>query len=347
MRRGFFSKFSMRVLGIGICLGFLVACGKVGPDPEGPGEDDPPVTPENFSLTVATYNVLKPSGRRDEMSLAQDAVRTALGSAIVATGADLIGFNELDADYISTGKYALNTLCTGAPASWKWSLNYRNKIYDNYSVGYSYANGFAYNSSVLTLKKSGYVWLSKGNLGWYTDPDRAYSNSGNPERTCVWALFRHNASRAEFYFFVTHLPTESQGGGANMASVVNSFASSKAGDAPHILCGDMNSAPGSNETAYTHLKSYWADAYEKVSSIGQIGEYATSQGTLSGSSKSYYYSIADFADGHPERRIDHIMTRGNCAAASYATIKTTYTYQGKTWCPSDHLPVVATIDFEF
>ena len=342
MKRWGFILLLLQVLVVGACRGDVD-----GPEGPGPEEPETPAGPtEPFSLKVATYNVLRPGGRGEEMSLDQEAVRTALGEAIVATGADLIGFNELDANYISSGKYALNTLCPeGSTTTWKWSLAWPNQIYSNYSVGYSYSNGFAYDRTVLTLKESGYVWLSKGTLGWYTDPDGAYQKAGDPERTCVWARFRHNGTQAEFYFFVTHLPTEKQGGGGNMASVVNSFAASKAGNLPHILCGDMNSAPGSNETAYTHLKTYWADAYEKVTSLGRIGEYATLQGTLSGSSSSYYYSINSFAGSHPERRIDHILIRGACAASSYATIKTTYTYQGKAWCPSDHLPVVVTIDF--
>lgn len=297
-----------------------------------------------FSLKVASYNVLKPSGRRSEMQLSSDVVKKALGKAITSTGADLIAFNELDNNYTPSGVYSLKTL-SELPVYWKWSLEWPNKIPQEPPLKYSYANGFAYNSTVLTLKESGYVWLSKETMYWYTDSAKAYGKVGNPERTCVWARFIHNATMGEFYLFVTHLPTKDQGGAQNMASVVNSFAASKAGKAPKILCGDMNSAPGAEVGVYNTLKTYWSDAFEKVSSDGKIGEYASFQGTLSGSSASYYYDIATFTHNHPERRIDHIMTNGACKASTYATIKTTYSLGGELWAPSDHLPVVATIDF--
>ena len=322
--------------------------GGEGAGQQGSGQEQGYVEPsEPFSLKVATYNVLKPSGRRSEMQLSSETVRNALGTAIAATGADLIAFNELDNNYIPSGVYSLKTL-SNLPVYWKWSLEWPNKIPDEPPLKYSYANGFAYNSTVLTLKESGYVWLSKETMAWYTDSSKAHNKAGSPERTCVWARFVHNATKGEFYLFVTHLATKDQGGAQNMASVVNSFAASKAGNARKILCGDMNSAPSSDynvSAPYKALKAYWTDAYEKVSADGNIGTYANYPGTLSGSSASYYYDIETFTDGHPERRIDHIMTNGACKATTYSTVKTTYTLSGETWAPSDHLPVVATIEF--
>ena len=350
-------RYVIILLVLQVLVVFAGACkkdvaGGEGSGQQGSGQEQGYVEPsEPFSLKVATYNVLKPSGRRTEMQLSNNTVKTALGTAIAATGADLIAFNELDSNYTPSGVYSLKTI-SNLPVYWKWSLEWPNKIPQEPPLKYSYANGFAYNSTVLTLKESGYVWLSKETMAWYTDSSKAYGKAGDPERTCVWARFVHNATKGEFYLFVTHLATKAQGGAQNMASVVNSFAASKAGSAPKILCGDMNSAPSSDyEVAapYRTLKAYWTDAYEKVSADGNIGEYATSQGTLSGSpsssSTSGHYDIATYTDNHPERRIDHIMTNGSCAATTYSTIKTTYTISGETWAPSDHLPVVATIDF--
>ena len=96
-----------------------------------------------------------------------------------------------------------------------------------------------------------------------------------------------------------------------------------------ILTGDMNSAPGSD--AYKALTSYWKD-----------GNSAATWGTLSGSSTSYYYPVDVFTSDRTDRRIDHIMTRG-FTATDYSRVIVTYTLDGTVWCPSDHLPVKATV----
>ena len=313
-----------------------------GPDPViPPGPGPQPQTKELvFQLKVATVNLLKPEGRRTEMSLEEERVRRALGASIADTDASLIAFNELD-DVFIAGWEEL-----GVTGPWEWSLEWPNDIKESGEVLYSYSNGFAYDSTVLELKESGYVWLSKTEGGkWYTDPAEAYKKVGSPERTCIWTRFVHKATGKEFYFFVTHLPTESQGGGETMAMNVLWFARSKAANGWQVLCGDFNSAPGSNEKPYSTLKASWSDAYETVGAAGKLGPYATAQGTLSGSSTKYYYTADEFTKNHPERRIDHIMTRGDCSASTYSTVIHTYFYGGKYWCPSDHLPVVATIDF--
>lgn len=310
----------------------LGACGKaVDPnlDPGQESYDGGPVT-----LTVATCNVLKPSGRRDEMSLDKIAVQQALAKSVRNTGADIIGFNELDETLVSGGRYSLPEKC--ALLNFTWKLEWPNAPHENNTATYSYANGFAFNHAKLKLEESGYVWLSKDEAEtWYVKPASAYKNAGSPARTCVWARMTHKASGKVFWLFVTHLPTDSQGGAYNMAGVLNRFAAQKAGDAPAILTGDMNCSPAmssvSATAAYRRLTGYWTD-----------GNLTSQEGTMSGSSEKYYYTPDVYTRNHPERRIDHIMTRG-CSASGYHSIITTYTAGDKTWCPSDHLPVSATI----
>jgi len=305
------------------------ACGKgvVQPEPEGedPSQeyDGGPVT-----LTVATCNLLKPEGRREEMSMDNPVVRNALARSIIDTKADIIGFNELDETFIPAGRYSLPAACSYMK-DMDWRLEWPNDIHEYSPLSYSYSNGFAYNSAKLKLEESGYVWLSKEEDAWYVKPSSAYLRAGSPERTCLWARMTHRASGKEFWLFVTHLPTASQGGSYNMSGVVNGFAAHKAGNAPAILTGDMNSAPGTD--TYRRLISYWKD-----------GNQEATWGTQSGSSTNYYYTADVFTRNHPERRLDHIMTRG-CTATDYWTIVVTYTVDGKAWCPSDHLPVSATI----
>lgn len=304
------------------------ACSKVSTD-QPLGEE--PLVGEMEPLTFATYNVLKPSGRRTEMNMYNSTVHKALGKAIIETKADFIAFNELDETLIAGGDLSIPSVCKTIK-DYDWDIAWPNDIKEDGSIKYSYANGFAYNKKKLKVEQCGYVWLSKESNEWYVKPSSAYLKAGSPERTCIWIKMTHIASKTQFWVFVTHLPTSSQGGAANMAYVVNNFAKSKAGDAPSILLGDMNSAPGSY--AYRLLCRYWRDGNEN------------DWGTMSGSSSSYYYPVTEYPVGNTEKRIDHIMTRG-CTASDYRIIKTTYTgSDGKQWCPSDHLPVVATITIE-
>lgn len=313
------------------------ACGKDVPTqeetPGGGGLVNPLHPGADAVLTVATCNVLKPEGRREEMSMELSIVRQALANSIKATEADIIGFNELDETLITNARYSLKSSCTMADMTWK--LEWPNAPHELTPPTYSYANGFAFNNAKLQLEESGYVWLSKEEDTWYVKPASAYKQAGSPARTCIWAKFTHKDTGKVFWLFVTHLPTDSQGGAYNMAGVVNSFAKQKAGTDPAILTGDMNCSPAMSSVAaaaaYRRLISYWTD-----------GNIESTDGTQSGSSTKYYYSVDDFTKNHPERRIDHIMTRG-CTASDYRTIVVTYTADGKAWCPSDHLPVRATI----
>ena len=311
----------------------LSACGKPAEQPEdnpgGGGLVNPLHPGEEVTLTVATCNVLKPKGRCTEMSMDTQEVRKTLAKSIAETNADIIGFNELDETLISGGRYSIPALCASIK-DFKWMMEWPNDIHEGNSIlTYSYANGFAYNSAKLKLEQSGYVWLSKEENTWYIKSSSAYLNCGSPERTCIWAKFTHISTGKEFWLFVTHLPTDSQGGSYNMAKVVNSFAAHKAGTAPSILTGDMNSAPGS--ATYRALIGYWKD-----------GNIDATWGTLSGSSTNYYYTVDVFSDDRSDRRIDHIMTSG-CTASDYRRIVVTYPVDGAQWCPSDHLPVAATV----
>ena len=311
----------------------LSACGgsleQNGDEPE--EKEKVPEVDEPAVIQVATCNLLKPSGRCDEMSLTMDKVRNALAYSIIGTGASLIAFNELDATFLPGGTNDLKVMCGGIRPSWRWKLDWPNDITSAGTLAYSYSNGYAYDSAVLDHEASGYVWLAKSTDTWYTDPEKAYQKVGSPERTCIWIRFRHKASSKRFYFFVSHMPTKDQGGAPNMAAVVNRFAAEKAGTLPAILAGDMNFGPG--KETYNILTQWWTDSN------------TATWGTLSGSSASYHYDVDTFTKDRPDRRIDHILTRG-CSASDYRTVVFTYSHDGNEWCPSDHLPVTATITME-
>ena len=326
-------------------------------------------TAEAPGITVATYNVMRlDDDNRPAAATTGDSngkiarpanaivpgcseMQTALGQAIYNTAADLIGFNEIgDNMYASGQTYSLEDIAAAQGASYTWKLNFPGSESGNYH----YCNGFAYKSSVLTCNESGKAWLRTGSESYSTS---SASSSGDPNRFVVWAKFTHKVSGKVFYFFVTQLPTYTQDGGSgtsntNMSGGVNAFATAKAGSYPQILVGDMNSAPGNtNESGYNKLKTYWTDAYEAVSAAGNLASfYTTYPGTQSGTGESWQYSIIQYTKNHPERRIDHIMTHGNCTAQSYRTVRNVYEFgsgeDAVTCCPSDHLPVVSYITLD-
>lgn len=307
------------------------------------------------AIVVATYNILRASesssSRNAGQAMTTEGLTGAWAKAITATGADLIGFNEIDSNTIPGGAYALPNVCSSLP--YNWELKHPNKITHEflsfYSLGYNYANGFAYKPDVLSLEESGYVWLKAEGPGYYGSRSEAYKNAGSPERTCVYARFTIKASGRGFYFFVTHLAT-TEPQIANDAEGVNNFTYSKAGSAPCILVGDMNSAPGTRQSAIDKLKLVWTDAWDDQNDSGILPSYyKTYSGTQSGSSDGYssWYTVEQFTRNHPERRIDHIMYKNGISSCNYGTVRdATYPYNGKAWNPSDHLPVFTTIVFD-
>ena len=336
-------------------------------------------TAEAPGITVATYNVMRfadenrPAAATSASStgaLARPAnaivkscseMQAALGRAIYNTDADVIGFQEIGDLMNTSGQaYSIQDMAVAQGAtSYTWKLNFPASESGNYH----YCNGFAYRASVLTLNESGKVWLRTNNNNYSSS---SASGSGDPNRTVVWAKFTHILSGKVFYFFVAQLPTFGQDGGSgtsntNMAGGINAFASSKGGSYPQILVGDMNSSPThDNSAGYTVLKSYWTDAYEVAYAAHQdAGDlngwfYKNYPGTQSGTGENYHYSILQYTGGgkgnHPERRVDHIMTKGACTATSYKTIRNTYEFgSGEdvvNCAPSDHLPIVSYITLD-
>ena len=156
------------------------ACGKVNGNNSGDSQDPS----GEATIIVATCNLLKPSTRRTEMSMDNPKVRSALAGTIGATKADIIGFNEVDETHIPGGKYSLQALCASIK-DWTWKLQWPNRMNSVGTLSYYFADGFAYNSAKLKLEECGYVWLSKEEDTWYTNPTDAYQKCGNPERTCT------------------------------------------------------------------------------------------------------------------------------------------------------------------
>ena len=333
---------------------------------------EPTVTPPG--ITVATFNVMRMedddrpsaavtgdpsiSGSLDRPANAIvrgcSAMQAAIGQAIYRTNADLIGFQEIGSNMYASGQtYSIQDMANAEGANYSWRLDFPSSK----SGSYHYSNGFAYKSSVLTLEDSGRAWLRTSSAGYSTSSD---DGSGSPNRYVVWALFTHKVSGKQFYFFVTQLPTYGQDGGngtsnLNMSAGINAFAATKTlSPNRQILVGDINSTDHSSnqcQAGAQKLKEYWTDAYEAVNAAGNLSSfYQTYSGTQSGTGGNYQYDILRFCKNHPERRLDHILTKGSCTAQSYSTVRNTYTFgegdDAVDCAPSDHLPVVAYITLD-
>ena len=325
----------------------------------------PTVTPP--SITVATYNVMRmedsdrpANAISGEISRPADAIvkscsamQTALGQAIKKTYADVIGFQEInDVSYNTSKTYSIQNMAKAQGVSdddYGWDLDWKSG-----SSSYHYCNGFAYNKNVLTFVESGKVWLREGSTSYSSSSS---DGSGDPNRTVVWARFTHKVSGKQFYIFITQLPTTTQSGNTNMSGGVNAFAASKTAVNRRILVGDMNSnASNGNSAGYSKLKEYWTDAYEVMyaahEAAGDLSSwfYYKYSGTQSGTGATYQYDILRYCKNHPERRLDHIMTQGNCTVQSYKTIRETFSFgsgEDEVECaPSDHLPVVCEISLD-
>ena len=156
---------------------------------------------------------------------------------------------------------------------------------------------------------------------------------------------------------------------------VKYLCSQKAGNLPYFVMGDFNFGPyyDTNKTtvnpAYTAFTGNgFTNAYDDVLAAGNLsGFYASYPGTQTGSNWG-----AGFMTNlkYPQFRIDHIFLHDgstqNITAETYRTVRRTYDvtssvavldeetgeptgeYESvtKTWCPSDHFPVVAEILFE-
>ena len=145
------------------------------------------------SDAVTTINNAKALWRPEgAISSDNEAMREAFGKVIFNTQADIIGFTEVDDnmnDYTDP-----NSIERLAEAQ---GCNYKYKFFSSTTKGgFGFANGFAYNEDVLELNDSdcGRAWYN--NSGFTNYSTSSDSNSGDPNRTYVWAKFttRHPAS---------------------------------------------------------------------------------------------------------------------------------------------------------
>ena len=334
-------------------------------------------TAEAPGITVGVYNIKMQENRSGTYSEYIDMdradVQAALGASIAGMGADIFGINEIGEDNMPGKAHDIKAWAIAAGLSssnYTWMMDYPNKVsrsgtFFNYSYSAEmyYANVFAYNNTTIAVEDEDYVWLGdnadKGD--YYTSKKDAYENSSG-RHTAVYAKCRHKVSGKRFWFIVTHFDTYyGNDDEDNLRNVkgLEKFAGHLKGqeDLPIIAVGDFNFGPKETDKTtdcpnYTRLTSYWTDAYDKVKADGNMTSfYKTYDGTQSGSQHNYYYPFITFTKNHPDRRLDHIVTKNTSSQhvtpVSYRTVRRTYVAEDdNAWCPSDHFPVVCDIKFD-
>lgn len=328
-----------------------------GDDPVTDTGTDPGTDPEagpDTRFLVAEYNLLVNDGRREEMTL--DKCSDALARAILECRADILCLNEIDEVF---AQRLPSLLADIRDNGYEWCIQYPNKVTDDMKLVYYFANGLAYKREKFEYLSGGMCWFTS--KGQYTT-SKTVAKSSHVPKYCsfVWAGFRHIPSSEKIYVVSTHFPLSSDGVSSGdyktgvahckCAAAVNSFLGNISG--PCILCGDLNSSAESgdaNAAGYSLLCGKWTDVYSELLEKGELNSfYKTYSGTQSGSSSKYYYDCLSFMRNHPERRIDHIMYSDGAGHTlvplSYSVITTGYDCGGKTFCPSDHLPVAAEFE---
>lgn len=185
-----------------------------------------------------------------------------------------------------------------------------------------------YNHKKLKCVEHGQFWLS-------TEPETPNSiswNSAHP-RICTWGHFRLKADPSlEFMFYNTHLDHESEEARDNGALLVwrrmkEKFAKNQL---PMMLTGDFNSVPDSKAIQFLG---------GEIKSHGKQSELKNAYETLDEPVSETFH---EFAGGDVGVTIDYIFYSSN------VIVKQTTIDRSKIdgRYPSDHYPVVATVQFE-
>ncbi|MDX1640421.1 MAG: endonuclease/exonuclease/phosphatase family protein [Balneolaceae bacterium] len=182
-----------------------------------------------------------------------------------------------------------------------------------------------YRESRFNMLDNDTFWLSEhpneaGSMGW----DAAFP------RIVTWGKFRDSETDKTFFVFNTHFDHQGEEARAQSASLILEKINEIAGDHPVVLTGDFNVTE--NDPPYKILTDEEGGADVKLedafyhSQYGHLGPSSTWNG---------------FEKIVPGRRIDFIFTNSGFNVVLHAIIADHQ--DGKF--PSDHLPVVAEIEF--
>lgn len=179
--------------------------------------------------------------------------------------------------------------------------------------------GVFYRTATIRVVESGNFWLSES-------PETAGSMSWDVSlpRMVTWGLFEVKASGRRFLLYNTHLPHRREDDEARLrcTRLIRQRLMAQAKDLPFVLIGDFN-APVDGP-AYQVFDGLLTDAWKTAAKkSGPEGTFHGFKGTPTGP------------------RIDWILMRGFARASEVETI----TRNAAGRYPSDHLPVLAVLEF--
>lgn len=179
-----------------------------------------------------------------------------------------------------------------------------------------------YSQEKLELLDQGTFWLSatpdRPSVGW----------DASMERIASWGQFRHKASGDTVFFFNTHFDHRGEQAREESARLLRQKITEQASGYPVFVSGDFNSNPQSVPYQVMTENQQLRDAKD-LSTIPHVGPERS-------------YSGFEVTDSLPGERIDYIFVSQNVQVARHAII----TSFGQGRYPSDHLPVVADVEWQ-
>lgn len=182
-----------------------------------------------------------------------------------------------------------------------------------------------YKKDRFSLVKSGNFWLAEdmnavGKKGW----DAAC------ERVATWGIFKDKATGKEFFFLNTHLDHMGKVARHEGAALVLEQAKQLAGNLPVLITGDFNAAPD--------------DEPIRVLTDPNDPRHLINSRTIAAFKYGPEGTFHDFGKiPYKEREwIDYIFVKGNIRVLRHGVLTDTLDHL----YPSDHYPVIATVEFE-
>ena len=195
-------------------------------------------------------------------------------------------------------------------------------IYHSYGIREGFHNCATY------YKRDKYELLDQGTF-WYSPTPEVESIGwdANDHRLCHWGKFRDKASGREFFYFNSHLFWRLEVARSMSGGVLVSQVQKIAGESPAIAVGDYNSREETPQVK--DILTLLNDAY-RISETAPAGPVETDLGG------------GNFL-GPAKARIDFIFTSKDIRVKDYTVIDDK---RDNGHYPSDHLPIVCTLEIE-
>lgn len=212
-------------------------------------------------------------------------------------------------------------------------------------------NGAGGEQTGLLYKKSRYLKLDQGRFFLSNTPEKASKlKNSNFNRMVMWVKLKVRGTEDIFYLFATHFDNDYDQNHVNVrseqADIAINMVPQIAGDYPYFFVGDFNCEI--IEPAYDKLSTRWADAFIEMGEAAQGGylcndEQQTAYPTQCEWPGNTYTGLYSSSDKSP-KRIDLVLFDNSRAeVSSYLADSDNL---GLELYPSDHLPVITTMQFK-